>query len=85
MAPLLRKQTPEQSGHAAAVERLTAREREVFQLIAQGQSNPEIAAGLFLSEATVKTHLSHIFTKLGVTDRAAAVAKGYEQGILGRD
>jgi DNA-binding NarL/FixJ family response regulator len=63
---------------------LAAREREVLALVAKGTSNREIARELFISEATVKTHLSHLFTKLGVTDRAAAVAKGYEQGILGR-
>ncbi|MEU4295351.1 response regulator transcription factor [Kribbella sp. NPDC026596] len=62
-----------------------AREREILALVAKGTSNREIARELFISEATVKTHLSHLFTKLGVTDRAAAVAKGYEQGILGRD
>ncbi|GAA0625032.1 response regulator transcription factor [Kribbella sandramycini] len=64
---------------------LAAREREVLALVAKGTSNREIARELFISEATVKTHLSHVFTKLGVNDRAAAVAKGYEQGILGRD
>ncbi|MFI5731409.1 response regulator [Kribbella sp. NPDC051587] len=63
---------------------LAAREREVLVLVAKGTSNREIARELFISEATVKTHLSHIFTKLDVNDRAAAVAKGYEQGILGR-
>jgi DNA-binding NarL/FixJ family response regulator len=64
---------------------LAARERQVLELVAKGTSNRDIARELFISEATVKTHLSHVFTKLGVTDRAAAVAKGYEQGILGRD
>ena len=64
---------------------LAARERQVLELVAKGTSNRDIARELFISEATVKTHLSHIFTKLDVTDRAAAVAKGYEQGILGRD
>ena len=64
---------------------LAAREREILALVAKGTSNREIARELFISEATVKTHLSHLFTKLGVADRAAAVAKGYEQGILGRD
>jgi len=64
---------------------LAARERQVLELVARGTSNRDIARELFISEATVKTHLSHVFTKLGVTDRAAAVAKGYEQGILGRD
>ena len=63
---------------------LAAREREVLALVAKGTSNREIARELFISEATVKTHLSHLFTKLGVNDRAAAVAKGYERGILGR-
>ena len=64
---------------------LAARERQVLALVAQGTSNRDIARELFISEATVKTHLSHLFTKLGVNDRAAAVAKGYELGILGRD
>jgi DNA-binding NarL/FixJ family response regulator len=64
---------------------LAARERQVLELVAKGTSNRDIARELFISEATVKTHLSHVFTKLGVTDRAAAVAKGYEQGILCRD
>lgn len=82
VAPLLRTQTPEQSEHAAAVERLTAREREVFQLIAQGQSNPEIAAGLFLSEATVKTHVGHILAKLGARDRVQIVVIAYETGVV---
>ncbi|MGR0159683.1 response regulator [Paenarthrobacter nitroguajacolicus] len=82
VAPLLRTQTPEQSQHAAAVERLTAREREVFQLIAQGQSNPEIAAGLFLSEATVKTHVGHILAKLGARDRVQVVVIAYETGVV---
>ena len=64
---------------------LAARERQVLELVAKGTSNRDIARELFISEATVKTHLSHLFTKLGVNDRAAAVAKGYELGILGRD
>ena len=82
VAPLLRTQTPEQSGHAAAVERLTAREREVFTLIAQGKSNPEIAAELFLSEATVKTHVGHILAKLGARDRVQIVVIAYETGVV---
>jgi DNA-binding NarL/FixJ family response regulator len=64
---------------------LSDREHEILTQLARGLGNREIARTLFISEATVKTHLSHVFTKLGVTDRAAAVAKGYEQGILGRD
>ena len=58
------------------------REMEVLQLIARGASNREAAAHLFISEATVKTHLLHLFAKLGVNDRAAAVATAYEQGLL---
>ncbi|MFF2843145.1 response regulator [Paenarthrobacter sp. NPDC057981] len=82
VAPLLRTQTPEQGEHAAAVETLTNREREVFQLIAQGKSNPEIAAGLFLSEATVKTHVGHILAKLGARDRVQVVVIAYETGVV---
>lgn len=61
---------------------LTEREVAVLRLVAQGTANRAIAASLFVSEATVKTHLVHVFTKLGVTDRAAAVAAAYERGIL---
>ncbi|MFB4197017.1 response regulator [Streptomyces carpaticus] len=64
-------------------EALSTRERQVLGLVARGSSNREIAAELFISEATVKTHLAHLYTKLGVNDRAAAVATGYERGILG--
>ncbi|MEU0377819.1 response regulator transcription factor [Streptomyces cyaneofuscatus] len=62
---------------------LSVREREVLVLVARGTTNREIAAELFISEATVKTHLTHIFAKLGTKDRAAAVAVGYDRGILG--
>ncbi|MFD4018380.1 response regulator [Streptomyces sindenensis] len=62
---------------------LSAREREVLVLVARGTTNREIAAELFISEATVKTHLTHVFAKLGAKDRAAAVAIGYDRGILG--
>ncbi|WP_329233016.1 response regulator transcription factor [Streptomyces sp. NBC_00111] len=68
---------------APAREPLSAREREVLRLVARGTSNREIAAELFISEATVKTHLTHVFAKLGAKDRAAAVATAYERGILG--
>lgn len=64
-------------------EPLSAREREVLALVARGTSNREIARELFISEATVKTHLTHIFAKLGAKDRAAAVATAYDRGILG--
>ncbi|MEU5842385.1 response regulator transcription factor [Rhodococcus sp. NPDC047139] len=62
---------------------LSAREREVLSLVAKGTSNRAIARELFVSEATVKTHLTHIFAKLEVKDRAAAVAVAYNRGILG--
>ncbi|MFE7125478.1 response regulator [Streptomyces sp. NPDC057617] len=68
---------------AAGREPLSAREREVLELVARGTPNKEIAAELFISEATVKTHLTHLYAKLGVKDRAAAVAVGYDRGILG--
>ena len=64
-------------------EPLSAREREVLALVARGASNREIARDLFISEATVKTHLTHLYAKLGVNDRAAAVAVAYDRGILG--
>lgn len=82
VAPLLRRPSPLQDAHAAAVARLTAREREVFELIAQGLSNPEIAAKLYLSEATVKTHVGHILAKLEARDRVQAVVMAYETGIV---
>jgi ATP/maltotriose-dependent transcriptional regulator MalT len=55
---------------------------EVIGLIARGRTNREAAAELFISEATVKTHLLHIYAKLGVKDRAAAVAVAFERGLL---
>ena len=61
---------------------LSARELEVLRLIAAGATNREAAARLFISEATVKSHILHIFTKLGVSDRAAAVAVGFQRGLL---
>jgi DNA-binding NarL/FixJ family response regulator len=64
-------------------EPLSAREREVLALVAKGTPNREIARTLFISEATVKTHLAHVYGKLGVKDRAAAVAVAYDRGILG--
>ncbi|WP_315150742.1 response regulator transcription factor [Corynebacterium variabile] len=61
---------------------LTSRELEVLQLVADGRSNREIGASLFLSEATVKSHLVHINTKLGVRSRTSAVAAAREAGML---
>jgi DNA-binding NarL/FixJ family response regulator len=63
-------------------EALSDRELEVLTLISQGETNAGAAGRLFISEATVKTHLLHIYAKLGVNDRAAAVATAYERGLL---
>jgi DNA-binding NarL/FixJ family response regulator len=63
-------------------EPLSGRELEVLTLIAQGATNREAAGKLFISEATVKTHVLHIYAKLGVNDRAAAVATAFERGLL---
>jgi DNA-binding NarL/FixJ family response regulator len=63
---------------------LSQREREVLELVASGTTNREAAARLFLTEATVKTHLLHIYAKLGVSDRAAAVAEAFNRGLLTR-
>ena len=65
-----------------AQEPLTPREVEVLRLVARGTSNRDAAAALFVSEATVKTHLLHIYAKLGVNDRAAAVALAVERGLV---
>jgi DNA-binding NarL/FixJ family response regulator len=60
---------------------LTSREEDVLRLIAQGRSNAEIARELFISEATVKTHINNLFAKTGVRDRAQAVRYAFEQGL----
>ena len=65
-----------------ATEALSARELDVLTLVAKGSTNRAVAAALFISEATVKTHLLHVYAKLGVSDRAAAVAVAYERGLL---
>jgi len=73
---------PPIAGRADALpDDLTPREAEVLKLIAAGMSNAEIAAALFVSNATVKTHINHIFAKTGVSDRAQAVRYAYERGL----
>jgi DNA-binding NarL/FixJ family response regulator len=67
---------------APAEDPLSERELEVLSLVARGASNREAAAQLFISEATVKTHLLHIYAKLGVSDRAAAVGEAFNRGLL---
>jgi len=70
------------AGVRNAAERLTARELEVLAAVARGGSNAQIGVELFISEATVKTHLLRIFAKLGVDDRTRAVTVALERGIL---
>lgn len=75
--------TPDRTAPAPAeLETLTEREREVLALIAHGLTNQEIGERLFLSMATVKTHVNRVFGKLGVHDRAQAVVLAYETGVV---
>lgn len=69
-------------GETAQRPALTPRETDVLGLVSAGLSNPEIAARLFIGEATVKTHLLHVFEKLGVNDRTRAVTLAMELGLL---
>jgi DNA-binding NarL/FixJ family response regulator len=64
---------------------LSARERDVFQLIARGMSNAQIGQELFISETTVKTHVTHILSKLGLHDRVQAVVLAYQTGVFDAD
>jgi DNA-binding NarL/FixJ family response regulator len=69
-------------GGGAVPVSLTAREVDVLRLIAAGRSNPEIAKDLFVSEATVKTHINHVFAKTGARDRAQAVRFAFQHGLV---
>lgn len=84
LAPAVAARLMRRVGAASAAdpEPLTAREREVLGRVARGQSNKEIAAELHIGETTVKTHLLHIFGKLGVDDRTAAVTVALQRGLL---
>jgi DNA-binding NarL/FixJ family response regulator len=67
---------------AARLELLTEREHDVLRLMARGGTNAEIAAGLYVAEATVKTHVGRIFAKLGVRDRPAAIVFAFDHGVV---
>lgn len=81
LSPSVATRLMSQMRHPAS-EPLSQRELEVLKLIAKGSNNREAAQQLFISEATVKTHLLHVYAKLGVSDRAAAVAAAFEKGYL---
>ena len=72
------------SGRDRDLDALTSRELEVLALIGLGKTNGEIAAELFVSEGTVKTHVNHLFTKLRLRDRAAAVVFAFDHGLVRR-
>ena len=70
------------SRQAERLESLTDREHDVLRLMARGATNAEIAAAMYVAEATVKTHVGSIFAKLGVRDRAAAIVFAYDHGVV---
>jgi DNA-binding NarL/FixJ family response regulator len=73
---------PERPVVESAIESLSAREREVFLFAARGLSNADIAGAAFIGETTVKSHISSILSKLGMTSRVQLVAHAYENGLI---
>jgi DNA-binding NarL/FixJ family response regulator len=78
----IRRPEPANAPATAALDNLTDREREVLELVAEGKSNAEIAAAIFVSHATVKTHVSRLLMKLDARDRAQLVVIAYETGVV---
>ena len=84
-APEAAREEPEGAGHrdeAGRIETLTPREIEVLTLLSQGQTNPQIAQNLMVSRGTVKIHVQHIISKLGVSDRTQAAVRAIEAGLI---
>jgi DNA-binding NarL/FixJ family response regulator len=79
---IYRTAAPAPASPEAGLGALTIREREVLALIGQGKTNAEIAAGLYVGEGTVKTHINHVFTKLQLRDRAAAVVYAFDHDLV---
>ena len=77
-----RRPVVDRSASAPGFDELTERELEVFRLIARGLSNSEIAESLYLGEATVKTHVGRVLSKMGLRDRVQAVVVAYESGVI---
>jgi DNA-binding NarL/FixJ family response regulator len=77
-----RSTAPADEDAVARVEQLTPRELDVLRMMGRGASNTEIAEELFVSEATVKSHIGHIFTKLDLRDRAAAIVFAFDHGLV---